>query len=543
MSQTLLSTLMPLSMSYYPTWVIWLFFILTIGLVFTFFFAAVGLGKIDFIGGIDSNGLKRHFFFKAAPYKSIIFITACISLGFIFAVLLMIIIGGVSWLLLWLVKILCYTIYYIGLALLIIGILCLLGKAKEGLVAAIPGGLIVYWGDPIKSFAELCVEWGENIWTSFNIFDFAKDILFSYWSIGLGIALTPISIFLIVALLWMIFAFCLRLYDWGTTKYYSIHHPCPYCQENSEPALYYSNGMALKTDLRPGVYGLFHIVHPTTKEKMPTLLLNGRSTLVRKCCRCGSFINIETGVDKHIAMVGGPGSGKSSLSLTMLGKLKAMCNNLVIGGDVSCETKTTVELISKNGRIKDNEFPNKTAEGVMPSLRVNIEREGKPPYALYINDIAGELFQPGKDVGDALKFLYNTTSVVFLIDPTTAILHTPGTKMKKWIEMNKSFITPTSNLEEIYASVRTYINEINRLSKMTINYVLVKTDTGYLGDIDTRDNDALKQFVVEELGIPGILSKGEFAQECFLAVSTTMKDGNVDALNKSLLEQQNIILD
>lgn len=545
MSHLFISTLAYSSMAYYPTWIIWLFYTLTA------VFAIVALcvyiygrdDKFSFTGGVDDNGLTRHFFFNAAPYKSIFGITACLAISFIAVVLLMIAVGGIAWLLLWLVKIICYIVYWVGCIMLGLGALSLLARAKEGLWLAIPGGLIVYWGDPIKRFAEACVEWGESIWATFNVFYFAKDIVLSYWQTGLGIVFTPLTLFLSIALIWMAFAFCLRFFDYATTRYYSVHHPCPSCQENSEPALYYSQDVPLNTELRPGVYGLFHITHPETGEKMPTLLLNGRSSLVRQCCRCGFFINTETGVDKHIAMIGGPESGKSALSLTMLGKLKSSCNKLILANDISLESREIIEKISKEGRIKNNEFPNKTAEGIVPSLRANITRDGKPPYALYINDIAGELFQPGKEVGDELKFLYNTTSLVFLIDPTTSILRNPGLKMKKWLKSHKDILNPTSNIEEIYDSARTYINEINRLNKMTINFVLVKTDTGYMGNVKTNDPEAIKHFIVEELGLSSFLSNGEFAQECFFAVSTVIKNGNVDVLNSALFKQQNIVLD
>ena len=187
MSQLLISTLAYSSMTSYPTWIIWLFYILTAGLtIVSICMYIYGRDEnFSFTGGVDVNGLTRHFFFKAAPYKLIIGITACIAVSFITVVLLMIAVGGLAWLLLWLIKIICYIVYYVGWIMLGLGILALLGKAKEGFLLAIPGGLIVFWGDPIKRFAEACVEWGESIWAIFNVFYFAKDIVLSSWQIGL----------------------------------------------------------------------------------------------------------------------------------------------------------------------------------------------------------------------------------------------------------------------------------------------------------------------------------------------------------------------
>ena len=544
MSKLLLSTTALNSMSLYPTWVLWVFCILTglliVGALCNYIFGDYGF---DFIGGTDPNGLKRHFFFKLAPYRSILGITICIALGFISSVLIMLTVGGIAWTLLWIVKIICYAIVIIGWILLVVGILCCIFGAFAGGILAIPGGLIVFWEDEIKDFAESCVEWGENLWESFNIFHFAKDLVLNYWHIAVIIVLAPIALFLTIAILWMLFALALRIYDWATTRYYSVHHPCPYCQEDSEPAIYYSEGRALNTQLRPGVYGLFHIIHPETGEEMPTLLSNGRTLLQRRCRNCDNFINTESGIDKHIAMVGGPESGKSALSLTMLGKLKSMCSSLVLGNDISTETKNIVEKISQHGMIINNEFPDKTAEGIVPSLRTNITREGKPPYALYLNDIAGELFQPGREIGSEFNFMYNTTSILFIIDPTTAILRNVSPRMKKWMEANSNILNPTSNIEDIYASVRTYLNNIDRLDKITINFVLVKSDTGYLGNINSSNEEELKEFIAEELGLYSVRSNGEFANERFFAVSTIVKDGNIDTLNRALLEQQNIVLD
>ena len=155
-----------------------------------------------------------------------------------------------------------------------------------------------------------------------------------------------------------------------------------------QEALYYP----LPTKLRPGIYGLFHIKHPNTGEKMSTLLMNGRTKHARQCKHCNYFISSEAGTNKHIAMIGWPGSGKSALGISILANIMRANVKITLSEDVDPEIKDAIYNVRNIGYITSDLFPQKTRDGRLPSIRVNIPRIGRPDYALYLDDVAGESF-------------------------------------------------------------------------------------------------------------------------------------------------------
>lgn len=379
-----------------------------------------------------------------------------------------------------------------------------------------------------------------------NIKVFFLDDFLPYVIEVLLFSMVPLILFFVVAGLWMIFAYFLRLYDWVTTHAYSVKHPCPHCQQNCEPAVYYSRDSKnneiyeLSEPLRPGVYGLFSITHPHTNQKMPTLLINGRTKLLRKCHHCGEMISSESGTNKHIAMIGCPGSGKSALCITMIANLLRSNPKLILGDDIDHDTKNAILNVSKQGHMTDDTFPHKTREGRLPSVRVNIPRTGRPDYALYFDDVAGESFDPTKDNTYTLEFLYNTTSLIFIIDPFSSKISHPGKIMKEWLEKHKQELNPCFDIWNVFSNMRTRINEINRLKKMTINFVLVKADSGYLDMINKTSENDLKNFIANEMDMSNIVNNTEFKASHFYAVTTVLEDGSVLQLNEIILAQQNI---
>ena len=130
---------------------------------------------------------------------------------------------------------------------------------------------------------------------------------------ALVISAAPLLLFLAAAVLFMIFAFGLMIYENIKMKRYNVSHPCPFCGEHSEPAVYLSDGIPLHVPLRPSVWGMFNITHPATGEKMPTLFLKGKDNLDRRCVHCDNLISAKIGAEKHIAVAGVPNSGKSTL--------------------------------------------------------------------------------------------------------------------------------------------------------------------------------------------------------------------------------------
>lgn len=554
--------------------------------------------KAGFWGVPDDNGLMRTFFWRKEPYTRV-FKTSMLFLKSVFAALLSILLAlGLSLILFAILSLVIsnslesrfcvfitfllafilrkadkalakvcavMAIYfhvagwlseyyvYVGLALLM-GVGAFYKKYNVKFVAAtlpilaylasvrfhIIHGLIFETYGSLESGIDILMYSFDNI----KVF-FLDDFL-PYVVGALILAMVPLVLFLVVAGFWMIFAYALRIYDWTTTHVYNVKHPCPCCQENCEPAKYYSRDSKtnklyeLSEPLRPGVYGLFSITHPITNRKMPTLLINGRTKLPRKCHRCGEMISSESGTNKHIAMIGCPGSGKSALCVTMIANMMRSNQSMVLGNDIDSDTKKIILKVVKQGHMTHDTFPQKTREGRLPSLRVNIPRAGRPDYALYLDDVAGESFDTNKNNTAALNFLYNTTSLIFVIDPFTSKINHSGKMMKAWLDKHYKELNPYYNIEDIFSNMRTRINELNRLKKMTINFVLVKADSGYLDKVDTTCEDVLKDFIANEMGMSDIVNSREFKASHFYAVTTVFDDGSIAQLNDIILAQQNI---
>ena len=112
--------------------------------------------------------------------------------------------------------------------------------------------------------------------------------------------------------------------------------------------------------------------------------------------------------------------------------------------------------------------------------------------------------------------------------------------MKVWMKKHLDDTYPAGKVDVLFDSLRTRIHQINRLNKMVINFVLVKTDSGYLGDVNITDESAIENFIRDELGLISIINNNEFKEKHFYAVSTMSHYGGVSQLTQSLLDQQDI---
>lgn len=507
----------------------------------------------NFFGTRDPlTGLKRTFFFNHQPYTSIL--KFCVALLVIAAAALVaeLLIGGVVFVLLWIVKILCYVVVWVGIIGCVIGIACCF--TGSGCIVGIPlaliGGAIWHYDDSIEKFAEAAAQTGLDTLNALNLLGFATDIVLTYWLHAILIAMSPLMLFLALAALSMIFAGILIIYEKIMTNRYNINHPCPNCQLPSEPATYYSDGEKLGVKLRPGVYGLFHITHPVTGEKMATLIANGRDEHTRRCPHCDKPINAKEGSEAHVAMVGFAESGKTTLAYRLMAELFNRGKNSVFFTDNkgNKDIETAIEDIKKAGKVVD--FPQKTAEGRMRSIQVIIQPSGRSvPYRLFINDVSGESFDPEKGDIKNMPFFRNATSIMFLIDPFTTYFEKNDVshEFTKWADKNNLVLGETDGkLNSIEAQERMktaleYYN--NKLKNVHFNFVLVKKDTGYLDGIDTRNPEELKSFIINDLGLENVVANAEdYASVNYFAVSTIeeLTESNIGGLLDAVLNDVKI---
>ena len=478
------------------------------------------------------------FMYSLRPYKFFAGISIRLLIGLAGSIVIMLAIGGIVWGLLWLVKIILWALIVIGWICLIVGILGIFG-APALIPLAIVGGIIVYFQEGLERFGNSCVETGMAFFDALNMWEFAYGLVQEYWVHAVVISLIPLALFLIAAIVMVILAWCLRVYEVFTTHRYNVKHPCPWCHEPSEPAVYYDEDaehgrVELPTSLRPGIYGLFHVVHPVTGNEMPTLIANGRDQLLRRCPHCGEFVNFEAGTEKHIGFIGMPESGKTVLMCSIIGELKRHNPDMHftdIKENVGRDIYKSVEFYEKEGHLDDDHRPDQTKKMAKSSVQCILPRaNGGLPYHLYFNDVAGELFTAGGYAKDKLRFASDVEQIYFIIDPFTMQLNMDevSESIKKWLKQTN--VVRSNNLEDIRNTCDSLINALtdsNRdFKQIHFTFVLVKSDTGYMGNINTSDPDALESFMDNDLQLSNIIETVEkrFADINYVAVSAWLKD-------------------
>ena len=506
----------------------------------------------------DETNMRPMFMYSLRPYKSVAKISLTLLSCFVASIVIMLAIGGVVWILLWALKLLAWGIIIIGWICVIVGIICIFINWGYALVALIIGGIICYFQENLEAFGNKCVEVGMAFFDAINVWDFSLALASNYWAHVLIICITPMVLFLLAAALIYMYALCLRGYEAYTTHRYNVKHPCPWCHEPSEPAEYYDedpeNGVVkLPTNLRPGIYGLLYITHPDTGTRMPTLISNGRDTLKRKCPHCGQFVNFETGTEKHIGFIGMPDSGKTSLLCDIIGLMMQAKPDMHFTNTTDeniIEIQDYVDYAKAHGHLDENHLPSKTDRNWRASIQCILPRtNGGLPYHIYFNDVSGELFTAGGNDKNLLRFSLDIENIVFIIDPFTMKFNEQriSDRMKKWLDSDEIAQQRQSAFEEALNAFDSLVNVLSasnrEFSKINLSFALVKSDTGYLEGINTADENQLKSFMKEDMGIGNIIHGAEtrFMSVSYIAVSVYQnKDQGVQTLCNKLIQQLEI---
>lgn len=500
--------------------------------------------------GVEHNGMRRTFFFNIAPYRTVILITLMLLAAALTSVVIMLLLGGAGFVLLWIVKILCYVLMWVGIIGCVIGIICCIGGQWSWIVAVIVGGLIWIYSNQITSFGDACADTGLAFFNQFNLLGYSYDLLLQYWEPVLVITCIPLVIFLGMAVLWLLTAGVLILVEKIMTSRYNIKHPCPHCHQPSEPAIYLSSGSdgyeALPNGimLRPGMYGLFHITHPHTREKMPTMLMNGRDRLVRQCAECNRLIQANEGTERHLAIAGSAMSGKSTLTYRMIAEIfRRAGENSVSFTDVDFTVHDSsmldkVKTISHKDRIDEDELPAKTVTDDVASTQLIIQRNRSSiPYRLFINDVAGELFDGTNAMGPySTKYFRNVESIMLVIDPITTDLseYNPSDEYLEWLKTNDKDNVPKLPLDTIVNTIETQLNQyVKDAGRIHLNIVFTKADLGYIPvQVQNSPEENLRAYVERYFGLGKLLYWGNKFASCNIFVVSATSPGASSNIGK-----------
>ncbi|MDE5814537.1 MAG: SH3 domain-containing protein [Muribaculaceae bacterium] len=521
----------------------WVLLVLSIIAAIIYLIAYFSENAEEKVFGPYENGMRKTFFFNIAPYRTVLYITLILIAAVITSIVVMLVLGGAGFILLWIVKILCYVLKWVGIIACVGGAIACLGGAWVCLVLVAIGGLIWYYADSITNFGDRCAQIGLEFFNQFNMLEYAWDLTVQYWEPALMIICIPLAIFLCLAVIWMLVAGGLILYEKLVTARYNIKHPCPHCHQPSEPATYLSKGdsgyeeIPNGVPLRPGFYGLLHIKHPFTGERMPTMLLNGRDELARRCANCGKMIQAEEGTELHVAIAGSAMSGKSTLTYRMIaGLFNYAGEDAVEFTDVANTVDDRsmldkIESIRKKDEISEADLPNKTATDVLASTQLIVRRKNSSvPYRVFINDVGGEHFDPSNTANgaNATRYFRNVDSLILVIDPLTTEFPDDrvSEEFEEWMKKNDKEYVQKIPLQHIRDVIDNQLTTFNSNPKdIHLNIVLTKIDLGYIpADVNLMSQESLRNYLQQHLGLGSLLHWAQKFKSCSIyAVAATAK--------------------
>ncbi len=525
----------------------WILIVLT--LVFTIYTLYIlehgGQVFSSFLGVRTPLGLRRMWMFNKEPYRAVLSLTGAIAGSFLTAVILILLVGVVLWGVMWLVKILFWALIIIGYIAAVLGFFGIAsrdsGGAAFGVVALVIGGILIAAEDWFKATGNTLVAWGEDALNSLNVFGWVADMFMGTWQLLLVVVLAPIVIFLAVALAVLLVVGLVSAFEWCVMRYYNVHHLCPRCGHSNYD--YIVEGRPYPVALHPGPYGVFH--HTLRKDddhevRVPTMLLNGKGNLPRRCRDCGYSVTLkgkETfGTDVHIGFVGGPGTGKSWLMYGLLYRLLSRMGGRARQVDKTRDTDIDRkhEAMTRGGSFQTDAEQYTHAVQVMirrpEALIMKMVGQGDVPWHTHWWDVAGENYDSASQA-TVMDFYSHVETIVLVIDPALTVCGAqPSAALSKWLKSNGH--NPLYNLDETMSHLSSIIERTgHNLSEINAVVVLAKADAGYLGvDYATANADTLRNFVLKDMDLGNFVSAMEmqFSGVTYAAVSVTDNDASDD---------------
>lgn len=504
----------------------------------------------NFTGHIQNNGMKRLWMYNHEPYTKVGSLLLIALAAFVASIIIILLVGGVIWGLLWVVKLILWAIIIIGWICLIGGGLALFGKEPVGCLPLIIGILIVSFQNTIKETGENLVAWGFEFMQSVNMFSWGVGIFKNYWDVILVVFFTPMVLFLGFAVFVITLNMLLNGFEFIVTRIYSIRRPCPICGSTATPD-YIVGGKPHPVKLHPGVYGVFTHKSPVTGKGVPTMLLNGRGKVTRKCKKCNSFINADTdntiGTEIHIGIVGHRSSGKSYLLYSGLSSLMSSYPERF--SQIDADNDTRIE--NKKKRIDARDGIQTDVANKYRAIQLILKSKLRPlPYHLFFYDVAGEKFNASSSSHKtAMDFYRNVQSIVFIVDPSMLdISGTPASaKFVDWHKRNAN--AEKYRIDGSFAVLKDILETVGRKSnKIDFNFVCTKTDMGYLPELGyskTPGENEIERFISTELGLSNLINSARagFKNIHFYTVSAIESDkSRLKNLFITLLEQRKVTL-
>lgn len=494
-----------------------------------------------------ANNMRRMWMYDSAIYLNVLSFFGIVLGCFVASVLLMALVGAVAWLLAWILKIIFWIIIVVGVIATVVGVIGVIARSE---IAA-----FLILGIPILIFKETLEGWGEsvvnasfNFLKSVNMIGWTFGFVTSLWDVILIVVFFPVAVFLSVAISLILFSALLRSIDYVFTRIYSIKQPCPVCGSTQTPN-YIIKGKEHPVKLQPGMYGIFRQFSPDTKQYIPTMLLNGKGKLTRKCAQCSAIVNPDTilsyGTEIHIGIVGPRSSGKSYFLYSGLGRLMHKYEQQIQQVDSTQDT----EILKKEERILKNQGIQTSNANQYRAIQIMVKPQKRRlvSYHVFFYDVAGEKFDAhSSNSATAMSFYQNVQSIVYILDPS--MMDFSGLQISEnilnWAKtVNKGEV---HNPQIALSVLMGLLDTVGRQAKeIDFCFVCTKADLGYF-EADNYIREKLtekdiKKFVISSLGLGNLVNSAEnsFKDVHYFQVSVNDEDEDkVRKLFKDLIEKQ-----
>lgn len=486
----------------------------------------------NFGGKVEYNGMRKMWMYNSEPYVKMATIFTSIIGAFLSSILVLLLFGGITWFVFWILNLMLWGLIIIGWIVLVIGVILLLFRRFYGIAGILVGGILVLFSDTLKDWGEQFIQTGSDFMDNVNALDWTLSIFHTYGHLILLVIAAPIACFLLLALALILFSYVLRLIEFAAIKAYNVHRPCPVCG-NKKDFSYIVEGKVYPIELKPGVYGIFHQTNHHTHVRVPTMLVNGKAKLTRKCQHCQQFTNLShdksCGTDLHIGIVGERSSGKSYLLYRGLELLSQRFGKAFQQVDVDGNQKW--EMMAQ--RIHQGEGIQTAVKNRYKAIQIRLKLKFRPmPYQLFFYDVAGEKFNVNMaKTTSALEFYTNVGTILFVIDPSMIDIQkcSPSPAFEDW---HKKHSNPSENydMEATLSTLKDIIQQVGRKTQdIDLIVTCTKKDLGYLEACHYPyecNEQKLRRFIKEELGLYNLdnaINNG-FKSVGYAAVSTQDAD-------------------
>lgn len=339
----------------------------------------------------------------------------------------------------------------------------------------------------------------QNFWNNITLISDAWVFVKDHLIYIAAIVALPFASVLLVAGLSISLNYGARFFEGIFSRINGIRYPCPVCSQPTEPAKYSCPHCNTKhpVPLRPSQYGILKHHCAACNAPLPTMMLLKRNDLPHKCPHCTTDLTPGAlGTDKHIAFVGGTGSGKTCLLQQARGFL------IQKGGKIPEEDQLR-EFKNFQHSMERGETPPKTQiKNTYRAFQV-LYGKSRIPWNLHFYDMAGEKFEHSQDAA-MHRFFVTLDAVIFVFDPFC---------IQDFYEQYRSKLPPgfqyatqdpldlVHNLTQVLERYRMR----DGVKKVTLNILMVKTDVGYLDEylnsaVNRQQVDAvIKKFLLQEL--------------------------------------------